>query len=274
MIEADFEALDRLRSQRPLIHCISNIVTAADCANLLLAAGGRPVMAQEPAEMAEITGAAQGCVLNTGTPDDNKFLACRLAGQAALAAGRPVVLDPVGAGASSYRRQKLTQLLEEVRPTLIRANLAEVQALLCLASRELGVDSPEPARRDQAPALAGELARRLGCLVLLSGESDCVTDGRRAALIEGGSGWMSRITGAGCMLSVLTGAFLAVSEDFLPAAAAAAAFWKVCGQQARQSAQAACGGTGSFHTALFDAASLLGPQTLRQQSRISWLTLN
>ena len=130
MIEADFEALDRLRSQRPLIHCISNIVTAADCANLLLAAGGRPVMAQEPAEMAEIAGAAQGCVLNTGTPDDGKFLACRLAGQAALAAGRPVVLDPVGAGASSYRCQKLTQLLEEVRPTLIRANLAEVQALL------------------------------------------------------------------------------------------------------------------------------------------------
>ena len=273
MIQADFKALDRLRSQRPLIHCISNIVTAADCANLALAAGGRPVMAQEPAEMAEIAGAAQCSVLNTGTPDDAKFLACRLAGQAALAAGRPVVLDPVGAGASTYRRRQLASLLESVRPTLIRANLAEVQALLCLASRELGVDSPEPAPQDQALTLAGELARRLGCLVLLSGESDCVTDGRQAALIEGGTDWMSRITGAGCMLSVLAGCFLAVSDSPLGAVAAASAFWKVCGERARQSVRQAGGGAGLFHSALFDEASLLSAGQLRALGRVRWLTL-
>ena len=254
--------LARVRRERPLIHCISNLVTAADCANILLALGARPVMAQEPAEMAEITAAARCTVLNTGTPDDRKFDACREAGRAALAAGHPVVLDPVGAGASAYRRRQLEGLLTQVRPTLVRANLAEVKALLSLTAREAGVDSLEAGDSAEAQNLARALACRLDCTVLLTGPADCIADKTRCALIPGGSALMERITGAGCMLSVLSGAFLAVADDPFAAACTASAYWKRCSEKAEARTRACDGGCGSFRMALFDAADRLRPEEL------------
>lgn len=260
----DFSLVEQLRAARPLVHCIANIVTVQDCANIALAAGARPIMAQHPAEMAEIASAARACVLNTGTPNDDKFLACALAGQAARAAGRPLVLDPVGAPASAYRRQMLANLLEQVRPTLIRANPAEIQALLGSADTTAGVDSPDAAPAQQAARLGGQLARRYGCLVLVTGSADCLTDGSRCLYISGGSPMMARITGAGCMLSVLEGAFLALGQDTFSSAAAASAFWKACAHYAQAKAEAAGGGCGTFRTALFDAASLLTPAQVEE----------
>lgn len=255
--------LTALRAQRPLVHCISNIVTANDCANLALAVGASPIMAQAPQEMAEIAAAANAVVLNTGTPSEEKFAACLAAGRAANAAHRPVVLDPVGVGASGWRLQNVRVLLGQVRPAIVRVNYSEAAALLQGGASERGVDSLPPAGPGSQAAAARLLAGRLGAVVLLSGSEDILSDGAACLRIGGGSARMRQITGAGCMLSVLCGAFAAAAPgDAAQATAAAALFWKLCAAQAETAS--AGRGAGSFRTALLDAASTLSPQAMQQ----------
>ena len=244
--------LARIRAAHPLVHCISNIVTANDCANLALAVGASPMMAQAPEEMEEIAALAGAVVLNTGTPDAAKFRAARLAGAAANRRGIPVVLDPVGVGASRWRLGNIHALLQEVRPDILRVNYGEAAALLGLESAEHGVDSL--AVPQDAAGCAVALARQLGCVVLLSGVEDLVTDGGGVLHITGGCDRMRMVTGAGCMLSVLCGAFTAVQPQTpLQAAADAARFWKLCAARAGQNAV----GPGSLRAALLDSAAAL-----------------
>ena len=133
----DVTRLDTLRARRPLIHCISNLVTANDCANLLLAAGASPIMAQALPEAEEITAASAASVLNTGTPDDEKFRLCLACGRAASALGHPTVLDPVGIGASRWRLQSIQGMLHLFTPSILRVNLGEARALLQLQDAHL-----------------------------------------------------------------------------------------------------------------------------------------
>lgn len=243
------QALAAIRANRPLLHCISNVVTANDCANLALAVGASPIMAQAPEEMADIAALADAVVLNTGTPDTAKFDAARIAGATANRRGVPVVLDPVGVGASRWRLQNVRTLLYAVRPSVVRVNYGEAAALLGLAAAEHGVDS-QAAPADAADC-AKALAAKLSAVVVLSGAEDIVTDGASLRRIAGGSAMMRRVTGAGCMLSVLCGAFAAAEPDaMLDAAAHAAQFWKDCATAAARTAQA----PGSFRVALIDAA--------------------
>lgn len=244
--------LIELQHKKPLIHCISNIVTANDCANLLLAVGASPIMAQAPEEMAEISAAAQAVVLNTGTPDENKFHACIRAGQAANTHGVPVILDPVGVGASQWRLEHIRSLLDKVHPDIIRVNYGEACALLGHPTAEHGVDSiaSELSRRKE---LASELAIALDCVVLLSGTEDVISYGVRTECTAGGSERMKQITGAGCMLSALCGAFCAVESAF-DAALDASRFWKRTAERA-DSISRGCG-LGRYHMALFDAVSM------------------
>ena len=231
--------LAAIRAQHPLLHCISNIVSANDCANLALAIGASPIMAQAPQEMADIAALAGAVVLNTGTPDEAKFAAARTAGATANRRSIPVVLDPVGVGASPWRLANIQSLLQQVQPAIVRVNAGEAAALLGLGGSEHGVDS---LTAPKAPAgLAAALAQKLGCVVLLSGTEDLIA----------GSDRMRTVTGAGCMLSVLCGAFAAVQPgDAFTAAVQAARFWKACAEQAEDHAA----GAGSFRVALFDAA--------------------
>ena len=141
----DFTQLEEVRRRRPLIHCVSNIVTANDCANLALAVGASPMMAQAPEEMEAISSISGATVLNTGTPDAEKFRACRIC---AASAHHPVVLDPVGVGASPWRLGQVRDLLDGFTPAILRVNLGEAQALLGTDGREQGVDSPLPASQD------------------------------------------------------------------------------------------------------------------------------
>lgn len=241
--------LSALRAQAPAVHCISNIVTAGDVANILLAAGARPIMAQAEPEAAAIAAACGALVLNCGTPDAEKFRALAAAARGARDAGRPIVLDPVGAGASQWRRGEILALLEAARPAVIRCNFSEALTLLQGAAAFAGVDSaaaPERQRRQAAVLLAQ--SRR--CVVLLSGPEDLVSDGTHTFEVRGGSPLMSRVTGTGCMLSGLLGAFCAAEPDTLAAALAAAAFWKACAAHA--AAQA--GGPGTLRYRLADAA--------------------
>lgn len=243
--------VDTIRSNRPIVHCISNIVTACDCANLVLAVGASPIMAQAPEEMEDIVAIADALVLNTGTPSAEKFEACRIAGAAANKRNIPVVLDPVGVGASPWRRSHVQSLLQVVRPAIIRANTGEARALLNLHGLDHGVDS-DSAEEASAVELAQKLARKYCCTVLMTGNPDIITDGEQVCVVDGGSGMMKNITGAGCMLSVLCGSFSGVAAPY-EAALAAARLWKEAAVFAEKTAGDT--GLGSFHAALFDYVS-------------------
>ena len=255
MTTPDFSLLERVRRTRPLVHCVSNIVSAGDCANLALAVGASPIMAQAPQEMGAIAAVSDAAVLNTGTPEEEKFRACLLRGQAAARLGQPVILDPVGVGASPWRLAWAERLLEGFTPALLRVNPGEAEALLHMESQAQGVDSPAALDSGRRGGLALHLARKLGTSVLISGPEDLVSDGTALWKVSGGSAHMSQITGTGCMLSVLCGVFAAVEPDILTAALTAAAFWKECSRRAEDLAGRQ--GPGSFRTALLDAAGTL-----------------
>lgn len=258
--------LDLIRRRRPLLHCVSNLVSANDCANVALAVGASPMMAHAAEEMKEITRRSAATVLNTGTPDRERFGVCALCGRAANELGQPLVLDPVGVGASAWRLEQVLRLLAEVRPTVLRVNLGEAEALCRRESREQGVDSLAGADTDTRLALAEELSARYGTAVLLTGEEDLVLDGRHAYGISGGSPLATRVTGTGCMLSVLCGAFAAVEPEAAKAAALAAAFWKLCAETAER--KTAGRGSGTYRTELINAASLLGAEELSRRGNI------
>ena len=271
-----FPALKRIQETRPLVHCISNIVSANDCANLLLAIGASPMMAEAPAEMIEITQLADATVLNTGTPSNAKYEACSICGRESAAQKKPVVLDPVGVGTSSWRLFHAGALLEAFRPDIVRVNLGEAKALLRYLTEtqhsmpcgdpfragrasdpspatEQGVDSVLRTTAEDRAETAMQLAKTLQTVVLLSGPEDIVSDGARAERIGGGSDRMTLVTGSGCMLSCLCGAFLAVSDDAFRAAAEASAFWKYCAALAEE----ASGGRRLSANLLLDAAAEL-----------------
>lgn len=262
----DFTRLDDVRARRPLIHCVSNLVSANDCANVVLAAGGGPIMAQAPEEMADITAASDATVLNTGTPDEGRFRACLLCGQEAARRNQPVVLDPVGVGASPWRLERVQALLERFPVSILRVNLGEARALTGGAGEERGVDSPGSASLEERSAAARALAGRYRAAVLLTGPEDLATDGERLWRVSGGSPLMTAVTGTGCMLSVLCGVFAAVEAEPVEAAALASAFWKTCARRAEEHAGGR--GPGSFRTALLDAAGTLTAAELAAEAEI------
>lgn len=262
----DFSMLDRLRAESPLVHCISNIVTSNDCANAVLAAGGSPMMAEAPEEAEDITRASRATVINTGTPNADRWSMFRTYGIEANRFHQTLVLDPVGAGASAWRRKHLKELLDVCRPTIIRMNFSEAETFLGFAGKESGVDSLQVVSREKRRETAENAAETLTAVVLMSGEDDIVTDGRKTYAVSGGSPLTAQVTGSGCMLSCLCGAFGAVADDPLEAAVLAAAFWKVCAGIAGERAGSL--GSGSFRAALIDAASRLTVSEFRQRARI------
>lgn len=249
----------QMRQRAPKVHCLTNPVTMQDVANVLLAAGGSAVMAQDAAEVEEITALCDATLLNTGVPSPEKFRACTLAGVRANGLGHPVVLDPVGAGASAFRRSQLGALLEQVRPTIIRCNQEEAAALLGLRQESGlhlasgGVESGLAASEEAACALAAQLAQAAGCTVLMTGETDVVTDGTTLDTLHGGDARIRRITGGGCMLSALCALFCGGGVAAFDAARLAGQFWRDCAAQAGK--RVGQGQIGTFHMALFDAVS-------------------
>ena len=193
--------LPEIRSKSPVIHCITNHVTSNDCANLLLACGAVPVMADAPEEASQITSQCSALVLNLGTPRSETLPAMLAAGWEAGSLGHPIVFDPVGVGASEFRTNMANTILHELPVTVIRGNRREVHRLAEL----LGL-----AATDEEERKADLLARETGAIVLMSGPIDYITDGKQAHRVQNGHTILRSITGAGCMLSALTGAFLSV----------------------------------------------------------------
>lgn len=243
-----------VRAHAPLVHSVTNLVVTAFNANALLAAGASPIMAhamEEVADLAQISGAV---VVNIGTLDSHWVPAMQVALDTARGAGKPSVLDPVGAGASAYRNRVLADLLTR-RPSLVRGNASEIMSLAGEVAQTKGVDSADPVERALAAARA--MTERHGCVVCVSGPEDHVLapDGRHAVL-RNGHPLMTRVTGVGCSASALVGAFAAVQPDAWRACTSAMAYWGVVGQIAAER-MAPDTGTGRYASVLLDVASTL-----------------
>lgn len=249
----------KLREHPPLVHCITNPVSINDCANLLLSCGASPIMAEDPMETAEITAGASALVLNLGMLSPRKLEGMLLAGREANRRKIPVVLDPVGAGASGFRRESARQLLRELRFAVIRGNSGEIAALCDISNGDArGVDGSLGMTQEQLCDAAHSLSNTTGAIVVLTSATDIITDGLRRIHVSGGDAGMSRITGTGCMLSAMIGMFCAVApEDPLNAAAAACALMKRFGEYAALLMECRNTGYSSMRTYLIDAASRL-----------------
>ncbi len=254
--------LTRLRVARPLVHHITNCVSVNDCANVTLSVGGSPVMADAPEEVAEMAGMADALVLNIGTLSSGQVEAMLLAGRAANARGIPVVLDPVGAGATGFRTASALRLLDHLEIAILKGNAGEIGTIAGAGAQVRGVDSAGLAG-DPAD-ICTRLADRLGCVVAMSGAVDIVADGNRVAHVENGHPMMGSVSGTGCMASSVTGAFAAIATDRFAATVAALAAFGLAGERAAERA----GGPGTFRQELFDALARMEPAELAAGTRI------
>lgn len=222
--------LKEIRARAPLIHNITNYVVMNLTANALLALGASPVMAHAAEEVEDMTGLASGLVINIGTLSPTWVEAMFKAGQAAARRNIPVVLDPVGAGATPFRTSTARKLLESFPVAIVRGNGSEIKALVESEARTKGVDSLEGS--ESAVLAAGQLVKKFGCVVSISGEKDFIVGRDKIIIIKNGHPLMPRVTGLGCTASALTAAFAAVNSDYTEAAAAAMAVMGICGELA------------------------------------------
>jgi hydroxyethylthiazole kinase len=260
------ETLRVMRERKPLVHQITNYVVMNETANATLALGALPVMAHATEEVEEMAGIASSLVINIGTLSRHWVDAMLLAGRAAAARRIPVVLDPVGAGATEYRTATARRILDLVDVTVLRGNAGEVATLVGAQAEVRGVESigagVEPAE------LARAAARRLGVVASVTGPVDHVSDGERVLAVSNGHELLATVTGTGCMSSALTGCFLAAKPaEPLEAAAEALAAFGV----AAEDAALGVSGPGTFHARLYDALYALDPSTLDGRTRIEEL---
>ena len=253
--------LRELRARKPLVHQITNYVVMNETANATLALGALPVMAHAPQEAEEMAAAAGALVLNIGTLSEHWIEAMLLAGKATSA---PIVLDPVGAGATRYRTDTAKRLLDELEITVVCGNAAEVATLAGRDAEIRGVESigSEGSNAD----LAREAARSLGTVVSVTGPTDHVSDGDRVVAVGNGHELLGTVSGTGCMSTAVTGSFLAAKPDEpLEAAAEALVAFGVAGEDAARDAK----GPGTFHAGLYDALYRLDPETLDERAKVS-----
>lgn len=287
-----------VQKKAPLIHCITNPISIHDCANVVLAVGARPMMAEHPAEVEEITATAGALALNLGNITDARKASILIAGRTAMERKIPVILDMVGIGCSRFRKDITEEFLRRRvpgAPLILKGNMSELKALAGQSHGVSGVDAaPEDvlsdANQEETVELAKSVARTYGAVVLASGKTDLVTDGEHVCFISNGTEMMGRITGTGCMLNVLTAAYMSVGEP-MPAAVAACVVLGVSGELAEgqlcgaglqgrvkqlygtglqsHAGRRLCG-TGSFQIAFQDALSCMTEEVLRERIKIAF----
>lgn len=257
-------ALAAFRDDPPLVQCLTNIVVAQWSANVLLAAGASPAMVDNPHEAQAFAGAADAVLVNLGTPYDDTVAAMSAAVRGAAESGRPWVLDPIAAGALPWRTAAAHDLVAIEPPAVIRGNASEI---LGLAGGAGGRGADSIAAAESTVSVAAELAGRIRTVVAVSGETDHLTDGTRLVRVGNGHPWLTRVTGVGCALGALMAGFCAVVEDRLLAAAAATAMLTVAAEVAALTPTSR--GPGSFAVALLDEISLVSPDVLAAEVRLS-----
>ncbi len=259
--------LELVRGNKPLVHHITNYVTVNDCANITLAIGASPIMADAIEEAADIAAISSSLVLNIGTLNSRTIESMIAAGKSANKKGIPIVFDPVGAGASKLRNDTTALILKELKISALRGNISEIRYISGLSSNTKGVDAGECDSKGDSAEIALSLAKRLTCVVAITGAVDAISDGKKVIRIENGHPTLSVITGAGCMCTSLVGSFLGAAPDELfKGTAAAILCMGLAGEIAYERAGSA--GNGSFRAGVIDAVSLLSSEVLESRAKI------
>ena len=266
LINACTNLLDEIREKNPLIHNITNYVTVNDCANAVLAIGASPIMADDSGEVEEIVSISSALVINIGTLNQRTISSMIMAGKKANELNIPVVLDPVGAGASRLRNQTTQQILSQVKIDVIRGNLSEVCFLAGLNASTKGVDSALTDEKNDAVGIAKLVSDRYSCVVGITGKVDVISDGIRVAKIRNGHKLLSKVTGTGCMTSALVGSFCGITRDYYTATVVGIATMGVSGEIAFQ--KSGVMGTGSFHISIIDVLSNMNSTIFLERGKI------
>ncbi len=257
-----YSLLAKVRERSPVVHHLTNWVTIYDCAQIVKAMGGSPVMAHAKEEVAQMAGIASSLVLNIGTLTPEFVEAMKIAAKSANRKGIPVILDACGAGATRLRDEKCFQLLDETRIDLIKGNASEIARIGGEKVRTKGVDAGNVGK--DMMTIARNLARARRCTVVVTGAEDIVTDGKKRYLVRNGHPMMTHVVGTGCMAASAIGAFSAVENDLVYAAACAL----VCFELAAECAVTLSGGPGTFKEKIFDCIFTLDKKTVDRKQKV------
>jgi len=255
------DLLERVRTQKPVVHHLTNWVTIYDCANVVKVFGASPVMAHAKEEVTDMAGIASALVLNIGTLTSDLIDAMKLAAKSANRKDIPVVLDVCGAGATKFRDEKCIEILDGVKVDIIKGNASEIARIAGEDVRTRGVDAAE-VEKDLVHVASG-LARRRDCTVVVTGPEDIVTDGKRAILVKNGHPMMANIVGTGCMAASVIGTFAAVEKDLFSASIAGLICYEIAAEMAARSSQ----GPGTFKSELFDAVFNLDAEAVNRMQK-------
>lgn len=267
------EMLNNIRKEKPLIHNITNYVTVNDCANITLACGACPIMADDKEEVEEIQSICSGLNINIGTLNERTIESMFIAGKKANELSHIVTLDPVGAGASSLRTNTAKKLLKEIKFDLIKGNMSEIKTLFTGSNNTSGVDVSEIDKVkeddiDSAVKLVKKFARQAQCIVAVTGQIDIISDGITSYIIKNGCDVMSNITGTGCMLSAMSCAYLAANQNNkLKAVASSFATMGIAGEISKEKMLKNKAGNASFRNYLIDAVYNMDLETLKKESK-------
>jgi hydroxyethylthiazole kinase len=268
------ELLCSLRLKSPLVHHITNYVTVNDCANITLAIGASPVMADDINEVKDMVSLASSLVINIGTLNSRTVEAMLEAGKRANELDIPVILDPVGAGATPYRTEIANKILKEVKLSAIRGNLSEIKTLYGAKSVTKGVDASETMEEgnnvlSEAKNIAMDFAKSLNTVVAITGATDIITDGNTLYTVENGHSMMSKVTGTGCMCSSLIGSYLGSGRDNLLAVLAGIVTMGIAGEIAYERLNREYEGTGTLKVNILDAVFNISEEIIIKRSKIN-----
>jgi len=264
--------LENVRDKSPLVHNITNYVTVNDCANILLACGASPIMADDCGEVTEITSICGGLNINIGTLNKSTIPAMLLAGKKANEIGHPVLLDPVGVGASKLRTQTAYKLLDEVKFTVIRGNISEIKTLFHGKGTTKGVDADvvdivTDETLSNVVNFAKQFAANTGAVIVITGAIDIVADKTKACVIRNGHPMMSKITGTGCMLSAMMTAYVVANQDdIFGAVVASVCAMGMCGEIAH-SRLTSNDGNSTYRNYIIDAVYNLDAKQLEDGAK-------
>ncbi|KQL40021.1 hydroxyethylthiazole kinase [Bacillus sp. FJAT-25509] len=262
------QILESVKEKKPLVHHITNYVTVNDCANMVLALGGSPVMADDLAEVEEMVSFASALVINIGTLNERTIQSMIKAGKKANQLGVPVILDPVGVGATTLRTETTAKLLKEVRFAVVRGNMSEIKMIAGLNVQIKGVDSV--AGEEDGVEIAKSLSAKLGSVVAITGAVDIIAEQDRVCTISNGDKMLADVTGTGCMSTSLIGTYAGATTDYFLAAVSGITTMGLCGELAK--ARLTEGqGIGTFKINLFDEVSKASVDTLLTGGKIEWL---
>ncbi|ACZ12198.1 hydroxyethylthiazole kinase [Sulfurospirillum deleyianum] len=255
------EAFEILEKRVPLVHHITNYVTVNDCANVVLAIGASPIMADEESEMEEMVSLADALVLNIGTANERTIASMLKAGSVANAKNIPVVLDPVGVGATTFRRESTQKLLDAIAFSVIRGNRAEMKTLAGREAKSSGVDSRDEG--DDGINITQDLAQKLGCVIAMTGKEDIVCHAKECYTLHNGDKALQNVTGTGCMSSALIGGFVGATHDPLLSAILGISTMAIAGEIADKSK-----GISSFKMALIDTIGVMNGSLMLEKIEI------